>query len=120
MAKNAGLTTTLYTIGVILAVVMGIGSAIGSGFASNPWLVFLLVVIGLVVGFYNISAKEVHNFLIGTIALIIANTAANLMALNALINGLGTFLSVTISNFIIVAAAAAVVVSFKAIYAIAK
>lgn len=119
MAKG-GLTTTLYVIGVILAVVMGIGAAMGSNWATNDWLVFILIVIGLVVGFYNVKAKEVHSFLVGTLTLIIANTVANLTALDILIPKLGTFVSATISSFIVVVAAAAVVVSFKAVYELGK
>ena len=119
MAKG-GLTTTLYIISVILAVIMGIGITMGSAWATNEWLIFILVVIGLVVGFYNIKVKETHHFLLGTLTLIIANTVANLTAIDTLIPKLGTFISATISNFILVAAAAAVVVSFKAVYELAK
>lgn len=119
MAKS-GLTTTLYLIGVILAVIMGVGSAIGSAWVNNAWLVFVLVVIGLVVGFYNIATKEVHNFLVGTLTLVIASSVANLIVIDTLIPRLGTFITATISNFVVVVAAAAVIVSFKAVYALAK
>ncbi|MEK6862275.1 MAG: hypothetical protein AABY07_10010 [Nanoarchaeota archaeon] len=119
MAKR-GLTTTLYLIGVILALVIGVGAAMGSNWVNSPWLVFILVVIGLIVGLYNIKAKELGAFLVGTVALIIANTAANLIALNTLIPGLGTFINAVVSTFIVVVAAAAVVVSFKVVYQLAK
>ena len=107
MAKR-GLTTTLYLIGVILALVIGVGAAMGSNWVNSPWLVF------------NIKAKELGAFLVGTVALIIANTAANLIALNTLIPGLGTFINAVVSTFIVVVAAAAVVVSFKVVYQLAK
>ena len=121
MAKSdSSLTTMLYSIGVIIAIVMGIGTAMNQEWSTNAWLVLLLVVIGLVVGFYNITSKEVTPFLIGTIALVIANAVANFTILNTLIPKIGTFVAATLGNFITVIAAAAVVVAFRAVYGLAK
>lgn len=118
--KSRGLTTTLYSIGVLIALIMGVGAAMGSSWATNEWLSLLLVVIGLIVGFYNISAKEILSFLVGTVALIICNAVANLTSLNALIPKLGTFVAVTLANFTTVVAVAGVIVAFRAVYEIAK
>ena len=121
MAKETkNITTTLYLVGVLLAVVMGIGVAIGAGWAGNRWLVFLLVLVGLVAGSFNITAREVLPFLIGTVALIVASDVANLQAIDTLIPRLGTFLYEALEGFTTVIGAAAVVVAFKAVYAMAK
>ncbi len=125
MAKGdsmSNLATTLYSLGVLIAVVMGAGAAINATWASNAWLSILLVVIGLVVGFYNIAQKEVTSFLIGTVALIVARSVANLGVLDSLFRGfpIGTFLNATIEGFLMVVGAAAVVVSFRAVYGLAK
>jgi len=125
MAKGnsiSNIPATLFSLGVLIAVVIGAGTAINATWASNAWLEVLLVIIGLVVGFYNVAQKEVTTFLVGTIALIVARGAANLAALDAVIRGLpvGTFLSATLTGFLMVVGAAAVVVSFRAVYGLAK
>ncbi len=125
MAKNYARSTTklghvFYTIGVIIAVIMGIGTALDLTWSQNEWLVFILVLVGLVTGFYNITTKEVAPFLIGTVALVVVSSAARLTAIDTLLPRIGTFLDASLSNFIIVVAVAAVVVSFKAVYSLAK
>lgn len=123
MAKGvSNFPATLYSLGVLIAVVMGAGAAIGATWVANVWLSLLLVVIGLVVGFYNIRQKEVTPFLIGTMSLIIARSVANLGVLDFVIKGLpvGTFLTTAIDGFLMVVGAAAVVVAFRAVYGLAK
>ena len=123
MAQNkSNLPATLYSLGVIIAIIVGAGAAIHASWADNAWLSIVLVVIGLIVGFYNITQKVVTSFLIGTISLIVARTAANLSVLDFLVSGvrIGTFLTSTIEAFLMVVGAAAVVVAFRAVYGLAK
>ena len=47
-----------FLIGVVLAVITGIGTGLAQDWGVNPWLMLLLVVLGLIVGFVNITAKE--------------------------------------------------------------
>ena len=49
----------LFLVGLLIAVVLGLDFA--SGFAWLPWL---LVVIGAVVGFLNVSETESNTFLV--------------------------------------------------------
>ena len=122
MAKDSkgNLGNILFTVGIVLSLVLGVGSAMNFGWADSSLFGLVLVVIGLVVGFSNIGAKEVTPFLIGTVALIIANTVANLGVFDSLIGNVGTFITTSLSAFITVVGAAAVVVSFKAVYGLAK
>lgn len=122
MAKKQqkGMGKVLFVVGVLIALIMGIGAAMETGWASNPWLVLLLVVLGLVVGFFNIAASEVSAFLTGTVGLILATAVANLVSIDTLVRGVGTFIQASLGNFIILIGAAAVVVSFKAVYSLAK
>mgnify|MGYP001596618288 CR=1 FL=1 len=118
---NAG--TIVFTVGIILAVIMGIGTAMQASWMAGKvtqWLLFVLVVMGLGVGFYNIKEKEVTPFLTGTVSLILASAVANLIAIDVLIPKVGTFIQATLGYFIVVVGAAAVVVSFKAVYGLAK
>ena len=59
--------------GVILAVVLGLFSAMLG--AAQAWLASLLVVLGLVVGFINVSGKETKEFMMVATVLIIASFA---------------------------------------------
>ena len=54
--------------GVILAVVLGVFS-LGP---ATPWLTSILVVLGLAVGFLNVTGKETKDFLLVSAVLIIA------------------------------------------------
>ena len=118
--KTTDIGKALFGIGLILALIMGIGSAMKSEWVSNIYLMFILIIIGIIVGFKNISTKEVSSFLVGTIALILATAVANLTAINEVIPYVGTFIQATLANFIVVIGVAAVIVSFKAVYALAK
>ena len=58
-----------FIVGVILAKVLGLASQqLGQ---AQQWLWSLLVVLGLVVGFLNISGKETKEFLLVTVALVV-------------------------------------------------
>ena len=107
-----------FIIGAVLAIIMGIGVGLGQAWGANAWLILLLVVLGLVVGFVNITAKEVSGFLVAAIALLAANTA-NLAAANTLVPKLGSILAGIISNVILVVAPAALIVALRAVYGFA-
>ncbi len=120
MAKESNVGNILFTVGVVLSLIMGVGTAMSTSWADSTLISVVLVVIGLVVGFANISAKEVTPFLTGTVALIIASTVANLQVFDSVVGNVGTFITATLAAFITVVGAAAVVVSFKAVYGLAK
>ena len=102
MAQNKmTMGTLLFSIAAIIAVVMGLGAAMEWSWISQPWLIVVLIAIGLIVGFRNITTKEVSSFLIGTVSLILATAVANLIAINTLIPKVGTFIQASLSNFMI-------------------
>lgn len=113
-------STLLYTIGVLFAIILGIGSAANATWTQANWIPIVLILLGLIVGFNNITAKEVTPFLIGTLALIVTLQIAQLHLLDQLIPKIGTFLTETIRYFVTIIATAAVVVSFRAVYHLAK
>ena len=64
-----------FIVGVILAVVLGLAAPkLG---AATAWLWSLLVVLGLVVGFLNVSGKETKEFLLVTVSLVIVAYAGS-------------------------------------------
>ncbi len=99
-----------FILGVLIAVVAGLAS--GALDAASAGLVTLaLVILGLVVGFLNISEKEMNDFLIAAIAVVLIGTAK----LNV-IPVIGEFLLQMVLNVSAFVAPAALVVALKAVY----
>ena len=102
--KSKGLGWWAFAVGLVLSVIFG--------FSGREEFIWLLVLLGLVVGFLNISEKEAITFLVASIALIVAGSA-----------GLGELwfrLENVLDAVIIFVSPAAVVVAVKAIYETAK
>ena len=105
-----------FLIGVIVAVVIGI-------FSSNlstdikGWLVLLLVVLGLIVGFLNVSEKESTPFLVAAAALLLTGTAGNTLQV---IPAIGIYLAGIVQSIAVFVTPAAIVVALKAIQSLAK
>lgn len=96
------------------AFLIGIGLAILAGIFSNVipagTLTLVLVVLGLVVGFINVTDHEVQAFLIASIALIAAGNA-DLSSIPAI----GGYLTAIVDKITVFVAPAALVVALKAI-----
>jgi hypothetical protein len=104
-----------FVLGVLIAVVAGLAAGAVTAYAG--WIALALVVLGLVVGFLNIGAKEVNDFLIAAIAL--SALAISAAGLNV-IPYVGAYLVGMVQNVAAFVAPAALVVALKAIYALAK
>lgn len=103
----------LFILGVVIAIVAGLGAA---SLGAWQWIVTLaLVLVGLVVGFLNISDKEVNDFLIAAIAVTLINQA-NL----GVIPYIGTYLKEMVLNVVAFVGPAALVVALKAVYNLAR
>ena len=95
----------LFLVGLLIAVVLGLDFA--SGFAWLPWL---LVVIGAVVGFLNVSETESNTFLVAGVALAIsANAFSSVPAL-------GMTITAIMSNIMTFVGGALFVVAVQALY----
>jgi hypothetical protein len=95
-----------FVIGVILAIL--------AGFLAIPNLAIVLLILGLIVGFLNISAKETTEYLIAVIALLVIGVAS-IQAMNALGIVFTEWLQGILANFIAFVAASGLVVAIKAI-----
>lgn len=74
----------------------------------------LLVVLGVIVGFLNVTGKESQGFLVGTIALMLVGTVGiNLPAIGTTVTGI-------VSAFTAFVAGAALIVALKEVYGVAK
>ncbi len=105
--KSKAIGWWAFVVGLVLAVIFGFTD-------SQSWN-GLLVVLGLVVGFLNITEKEVVTFLVASIALMSAGSA-NL----SILGGLGSMFSSVLESVVVFVAPAAVVAAVKAVYGTAK
>lgn len=99
-----------FIAGIIIAVIVGLIPAL----RGNP-AVWVMVILGVIVGFLNITAKETIGFLVACVGLIIASSAS---ALTLAI--IWPTLTTILGNVIIFIAPAAIVVAIKTVIALAE
>jgi len=101
------------------AFLLGIGIAVIAGFfpSAIAGTSLLLVVLGLIVGFLNVRHREMNEFLLASIVLIVAGSAG-LRAITFM--GLGSYLANILQNVGAFVAPAAIVVAIKAIWEAAE
>ena len=93
-----------FIIGIVIAVLAGLGLNFG-------WVPWVLAVIGLIVGFLNISGEESQGFLLAAIALMLSATAVQTIPL------VGDLLTRILSNVVAFIAAAVLVVALRSLFA---
>ena len=99
-----------FIVGLIIAVVAGIF------WPQNTTLIVVLIILGVIIGLLNITAKEFMLFLLATIALVVVgNVFAPLTALS-----LGIVLGNILSYVAILVAPAAIIAAIKALWAVGK
>ncbi len=99
----------IFLIGIVLAVIAGFVPQL-----QNATIAWVLVLLGLLVGLLNITARETQEFLIASIALLIAGNAASSIVT------LGHTLSVILGNVVTFVFPAAMFVALKAIWELAS
>jgi hypothetical protein len=105
-----------FIIGVIIAIVLGLVS-LG---AATPWLASLLVVLGLIVGFLNVTGKETKEFLIVAVVLIIAASMGGAGATLGGVEFIGTYLQGIFTQVLAFVVPATIVVALKDIFRIGQ
>ena len=96
-----------FIIGLIVSVLAGL---INIGTSGLTWL----VVLGVIVGFLNVTGKEATNFLLATVALmLVGNVGLNLPAV-------GSFVTNVVSALISFVAGAALIVAIKEVFQITR
>jgi len=97
-----------FIVGLVLAVIAGLL------FPSASWAVWVLVLLGVVVGLLNVTGKETRGFLIAAIAFTLASTALGSIPF------LGGILASIMSLVGAFVSGAMVVVALKALFEVAK
>ena len=106
-----------FIIGVIIAIVLGLVGSIGP---ATPWLASLLVVLGLIVGFMNVTGKETKEFLLVAAVLIIAASMGGVGATLGGVQYIGSYLGGVFTQVLAFVVPATVVVALKDIWAMGQ
>jgi hypothetical protein len=111
-----------FMIGVLLALIAGIWVGLGSMSAQvTSVITALLVVLGLIVGFLNVSEEETSKFLMASVAVMIALfTAGNAIESQIqTLGGLGKMMWAIMMNINIFVFPATIIVAIRAIFSVA-
>ena len=100
-----------FFVGLLIAIIAGFFHK----FIDPQILVTTLVVLGLIVGLFNLTAKETMPFLVAAIALMLAGIV-NL----GLIPGVGFYLRSILSNIVVFVVPGAIIVGLKTIWKLAS
>ena len=108
-----------FIVGVIIALVLGLASSqLGP---AKAWLWSLLVVLGLIIGFLNVSGKETKDFLFVTVSLVVVAYAGSTQINNwSSVQYIGEFMNGIFSNLLAFVVPASVVVALKEVWVLAK
>ena len=102
-----------FSVGLVMAIVYGVVSR------DNASVILALVILGIIVGFLNITRREIALLLLTAVALIVVGNTG-FTALNDLLDGLGTSLDGIVSYLAAFMAPAAVVSAVRAMWAVAR
>jgi hypothetical protein len=107
-----------FLIGIILAILVGIFA----GAKINQFILGILAVLGLVVGYF-VAEKDVQTFLLASVSLVIVSFAGiQGLVLSAAIVGIdiGRLLSSVLGALLVLFVPATIVVAIKTVFAIAQ
>jgi len=105
-----------FIVGLVIALAVGIMAALGTAEAIMPATIIILIILGLLIGFLNITAKEILLFLVATIALIVVGSVfAPLTTFSV-----GKILDAVLALIATLMAPAAIVAAIKALWSVGK
>jgi hypothetical protein len=115
MGKNVGMMQKVgswaFIVGVVIALIAGF-------WPLNAVVTSVLLILGLIVGFLNVSGSETMPFLLASVSLVIVSSfGGNLLGAIQVVGPKIQAVLTTLVNFVI---PATIVVALKAIYALAK
>ena len=112
MVKNLG--NYAFLIGAVIAIVMGLAGPNLGG--ASVWLNSLLVVLGLVVGYLNVSAKERTSFAMLSTMLVLAAGVGNASGILGSVQFIGVYLAGVMGSLIVFLVPATVVAVIKGVW----
>jgi uncharacterized membrane protein YjjP (DUF1212 family) len=96
-----------FIVGLVVAVLAGL-------FFQPDWAVWVLAILGVIVGLLNVTAEDTRAFLLASIALTLSATALNTLPL------VGTALSFILPFVVAFVAGATIVIALKELFQAAR
>ncbi len=96
-----------FIIGLVIAVLAGL-------FFQPDWAIWVLAILGVIVGLLNVGAEETRSFLLAAIALTVSATALNSIPI------VGTVLSLVLPFVVAFVAGATIVIALKELFQTAR
>ncbi|NCF70002.1 MAG: hypothetical protein GWP61_29005 [Chloroflexi bacterium] len=96
-----------FIIGLVIAVLAGL-------FYQPAWAIWVLAILGVIVGLLNVTGEDTRGFLLAAIALTLSATALNT------IPGLGTAFSLVLPFVVAFVAGATIVIALKELFVTAR
>ena len=96
-----------FIIGLVIAVLAGL-------FFQPTWAIWVLAILGVVVGFLNVTVEDTRGFLLAAIAFTLSATALNTIPI------VGTAFSLVLPFVVAFVAGATIVVAFKELFQTAQ
>ncbi len=96
------------------AFIAGVVLAAVAGFIEQPWVWWVLAVLGLVVGFLNVTGEETRGFLLAAIGLILSASSIQQLPF------IGETLTVIMGNIVVFIGPAVLLVALKSLFEVAK
>ena len=105
--KTATIGKWAFIIGLVVSVLAGL-------FFQPGWAIWVLAILGVIVGFLNITAEETRGFLLASIALTLSATALNSIPI------VGTAFSYILPFVVAFVSGAMIVVALKELFQTAR
>lgn len=106
--KKVSIGSWAFIIGVVIAVLFGLFGSL------NSTVMFILVILGLLVGLLNVTEKETSSFLLASVSLVIVS------AFGKNVLGAVFVLGRILDAIMVLVVPATVIVALKAVYGLAK
>jgi hypothetical protein len=115
MAKKLNLVGSwAFLIGVILALVIGIFSGLDIADMNSSLMTSVMIVLGIIIGLFNIADKETMPFLMSGIALIIASVFGMSIMIQVKVA------SATLAALLLIFIPATIIVAIRNVFSLAK
>lgn len=103
-----------FLAGMLLAIIAG------GVYRDNGTIVLVLVILGIIVGLFNITSREMIPFLVAAIALVVVGTVGAFSALDDIVDGLGRVLNGMVDYIAVFMTPAAIITAIRVVWSLAR
>ena len=103
-----------FLAGMLLAIIAGGVSR------DNGTIVLVLVILGIIVGLFNITSREMIPFLVAAVALVVVGTVGAFSSLDDITDGLGRVLNGMVDYIAVFMTPAAIITAIKVVWSLAR